>query len=118
MSLSEVSSALWRERELLDVLQPEPSGLRPAAGDQPRHAGQRAGALPDALPVALGMAELGRAVAVLSVTLSLGLEPGSSLRELASVAPAPWDRILREHRDALRAVTPGAAQPSLLEFLR
>ena len=50
-------------------------------------------------------AELGRAVEADAVALSLGLEPGSSLAELAEHAPAPWDELLRAHRDAFASLT-------------
>ena len=105
MSLTEVSSILWRERELLELLlfKLEEEQLLLAAGRTRwlAHATRE-------VEMVLGemrRAELGRAVEVDAVAVSLGLQPGVSLRELAEVAPPPWDRILSEHRNAFLAAT-------------
>lgn len=103
MSLTEVSSILWRERELLDLLlfKLEEEQLLLAAGRTRwlAHATRE-------VEMVLGemkRAELGRAVEVDAVAVSLGLEPGVSLRQLAEVAPPPWGAILQEHRNAFLA---------------
>ncbi len=100
MSLTEVSSILWRERELLDLLlfKLEEEQLLLAAGRTRWlvHATRE-------VEMVLGemkRAELGRAVEVDAVAVSLGLQPGVSLRQLAEVAPPPWGSILSEHRNA------------------
>lgn len=105
MSLTEVSSILWRERELLDLLlfKLEEEQLLLAAGRTRwlAHATRE-------VEMVLGemkRAELGRAVEVEAVAVSLGLQPGVSLRELAEVAPPPWGGILQEHRKAFLAAT-------------
>ncbi len=105
MSLTEVSSILWRERELLDLLlfKLEEEQLLLAAGRTRwlAHATRE-------VEMVLGemkRAELGRAVEVEGVAVSLGLPPGISLRELAEAAPEPWGGILREHRNAFLAAT-------------
>lgn len=105
MSLTEVSSILWRERELLDLLlfKLEEEQLLLAAGRSRwlAHATREVEMVLDELR----RAELGRSVEVEAVALSLGLEPGVSLRELAEKAPSPWDDILREHRNAFLSAT-------------
>ncbi len=100
MSLTEVSSILWRERELLELLlfKLEEEQLLLAAGRSrwPGHATREVEMFLDEIR----RAELGRAVEVEAVAATLGLGSGVSLRELAEHAPAPWDDILREHRNA------------------
>jgi hypothetical protein len=105
MSLTEVSSILWRERELLDLLlfKLEEEQLLLAAG-RSRWLGHATREV-EMVIEELRRAELGRAVEVEAVAVSLGLAPGVSLRELAEQAPAPWDDILREHRNAFLAVS-------------
>lgn len=105
MSLTEVSSILWRERELLDLLlfKLEEEQLLLAAG-RSRWLGHATREVEMVLEE-LRRAELGRAVEVEAVAVSLGLEPGVSLRELAEQAPSPWNDILREHRAAFLGVS-------------
>jgi hypothetical protein len=105
MSLTEVSSILWRERELLDLLlfKLEEEQLLLAAG-RSRWLGHATREVEMVLEE-LRRAELGRAVEVEAIAVSLGLAPDVSLRELAAKAPAPWDDILREHRNAFLAAT-------------
>ena len=105
MSLTEVSSILWRERELLDLLlfKLEEEQLLLAAGRTRwlAHATRE-------VEMVLGemkRMELGRAVEVEAVAVSLGLDPGVSLRELSEAAPPPWGGILREHRTAFLTAT-------------
>ena len=105
MSLTEVSSILWRERELLELLvfKLEEEQLLLAAG--------RARWLTFAtrevemVLAEIKRSELGRAVEVDAVASALGLPAGISLRELAERVPAPWDNILREHRKAFLALS-------------
>lgn len=105
MSLTEVSSILWRERELLDLLlfKLEEEQLLLAAG-RTRWLGHATREVEMVL-AEMKHAELGRAVEVEAVAVSLGLAPGASLRELADAAPAPWGDILREHRTAFLTAT-------------
>ena len=101
MSLSEVSNILWRERQLLELLvfKLEEEQLVLAAG--------RNRWLPHAtreVETVLGeirRVELDRAVTLTDVAQELGLSDAPSLRELASIAPAPWDGIFAEHRRAM-----------------
>jgi hypothetical protein len=105
MSLTEVSSILWRERELLELLlfKLEEEQLLLAAG-RSRWLGHATREVEMVLEE-IRRAELGRAVEVEAIAVSLGLAPDVSLRELAEQAPAPWDDILREHRNAFLAAS-------------
>jgi hypothetical protein len=105
MSLTEVSSILWRERELLDLLlfKLEEEQLLLAAG-RSRWLGHATREVEMVLDE-LRRADLGRAVEVEAVAVSLGLDASVSLRQLAENAPPPWDDILREHRNAFLAAT-------------
>jgi hypothetical protein len=105
MSLTEVSSILWRERELLDLLlfKLEEESLLLAAG-RSRWLGHATREVEMVL-AEMKRAELGRAIEVEAVAVSLGLDRSASLRELADAAPAPWGDILREHRSAFLTAT-------------
>ena len=105
MSLTEVSSILWRERELLDLLlfKLEEEQLLLASG-RTRWLGHATREVEMVLGE-MKRAELGRAVEVEAVAAELGLAPGVSLRELADGAPPPWGGILREHRNAFLVAT-------------
>ena len=105
MSLTEVSSILWRERELLDLLlfKLEEEQLLLAAG-RTRWLGHATREVEMVLGE-MKRLELSRAVEVEAVAAQLGLSQGISLRELADAAPPPWGGILREHRNAFLAAT-------------
>ena len=105
MSLTEVSSILWRERELLELLlfKLEEEQLLLAAG-RSRWLGHATREVEMVL-AEMRRAELGRAVEVEAVAASLGLRSDVSLRELAEQAPSPWNDILREHRNAFLTAT-------------
>ena len=105
MSLTEVSSILWRERELLELLlfKLEEEQLLLAAG-RTRWLGHATREV-EMVINEMKRAELGRAVEVEAVATSLGLRPEASLRELAEAAPPPWGDILREHRSAFLSAT-------------
>lgn len=104
MSLSEVSNILWRERQLLELLvfKLEEEQLVLAAG--------RNRWLPHAtreVETVLGeikRIELERAVTLAGIANEMDLSDSPSLRELASLAPPPWDGIFAEHRRALLAL--------------
>lgn len=100
MSLDEVSQILWRERQLLDLL------LCKLEVEQLVLAGGRTRWLPavtrevEYVLAEVKQVELLRAVLVGAAAEQLGLDPACTLRELAAVAPAPWDGILEQHRAA------------------
>jgi hypothetical protein len=114
MSFDELSTVLWRERELLENLlyKLEVEELVLATG-RAKWIG-RATREVEALLDQVRGADLGRAVEADHAALSVGLPAGSSLAELAAAAPSPWDEMLRAHHVALSDI---AAQISELSHL-
>lgn len=104
MSLSDVSTILWRERQLLELLlfKLEEERLLLAAGRVRFLA--RAAREVDSVLEAIRHAELARAVEVEAVGGGLGLGSCPSLRELAEVAPEPWPSLLTDHRQAFLTI--------------
>jgi hypothetical protein len=100
MSLAEVSNTLWRERHLLEMLlfKLDEQQILLAAG-RSRWLTMAATEV-ERVVDELRHVELSRAIEVDAVANELGLDPGCSLGELADAAPAPWDGVLRQHRDA------------------
>ncbi len=105
MGLAEVTSTLWRERELLELLlfKLEEEQLILASGRSRWLA--RATREVEAVLEELRRAELLRAVQVDEAATDLGLGPAPSLRSLADSAPEPWRTILVEHRQAFLTAT-------------
>lgn len=105
MGLREVSTILWRERHLLELLlfKLEEEQLLLAAGRTRwlSHATREVEMVLDEIK----QTELARSVEVDAAGVALGLGPDPSLRELAAAAPAPWGGLLEEHRAAFLAVT-------------
>jgi hypothetical protein len=105
MSLTEVSNILWRERQLLELLlfKLEEEQLLLAAGRSRwlAHATREV----ETVLGEIKRVELTRAVEVEAVAVELGLAPTASLRELAETAPAPWDAVLEDHREAFLLAT-------------
>ena len=105
MGLNEVSSILWRERQLLELLlfKLEEEQLLLAAGRSRWLA--LATREVDRVLEGIRQAELARAMEVEAVAVQLGLGPVPSLSELIAAAPHPWNDILAEHRRAFLAAT-------------
>jgi hypothetical protein len=105
MTLTEVSNTLWRERQLLELLlfKLEEEQLLLAAGRTRwlAHATREV----ETVLAEIRTVELARAVQVEDVAVSLGLAPTASLRELAEVAPEPWNAVLADHREAFLVAT-------------
>lgn len=101
MGLSEVSTILWQERDLLEqlVFKLEEQQLLLAAG-RTRWLARAADEL-DAVMEDLRHVELLRAIEVDDTAKALGIAAGPSLAALAAAAPEPWDGLLAQHRDAL-----------------
>jgi hypothetical protein len=105
MGLSEVSNILWRERQLLQLL------LFKLETEQLILSSGRARFLADATREVemvineLKETELLRSVAVDAMATEMGLGPSPSLKELGTIAPAPWDKIFEEHRKAFLSDT-------------
>ena len=101
MSLSEVSNILWRERQLLELLvfKLEEEQLVLASG-RTRWLSYATREVETILGE-IKRVELERAMEVAGAVGELGLSDSPSLRELAAIAPTPWDGIFVEHRRAL-----------------
>ncbi len=105
MGLREVSAILWRERHLLELL------LFKLDGEQLVLAAGRTRWLPRATREVemvleeIRQTELERTVEVTRVALELALPAGAGLRQLAETAPAPWQGMLLEHRQAFLSLT-------------
>ena len=100
MSMDDLSSVLWRERELLDALayklEVEQLVL---AGGRTHWLAVAAREVEEVLEDIRGI-ELLRAVEVEAAAEDLGLEPNPSLREIAESCQEPWRSILLDHREA------------------
>ena len=105
MGLPDISAALWRERNLLEMLlfRLDEVQLLLAHGDS-RWLGQATGEV-EAVLKEIRMTEVLRACLVEAQAPSLGLGPNASLRSLALEAPSPWNELLAEHRIAFLALT-------------
>ncbi|HET7357855.1 MAG TPA: flagellar protein FlgN [Nocardioidaceae bacterium] len=112
MSMEELSSVLWQERELLETL------LFKLEVEQLVLAGGRSRWLPAAareIDACLGRireVELLRAVAVDNVAAELGVEPNPSLHEIADRCEEPWRSIWLDHREAFTTVATQIGQMS------
>ena len=104
-ALANLSNALWRIREVLDLLtfKLETEQVLVAAG-RSRWLG-RATHEVELVLEEVRHAELRRAVELGDVADALGLPPDCSLRELAEAAPSPWDDVLSDHRETLLSAT-------------
>lgn len=105
MSLTEVSNILWRERQLLELLlfKLEEEQLLLAAGRSRwlAHATREV----ETVLAEIKRVETTRAAEVEALALSMGLTADASLRELAETAPAPWDSVFADHREAFLTAT-------------
>jgi hypothetical protein len=101
MALSEISNILWRERRLLELfvfkLEEEHFVLASERSRWLLHATREV----ETVLEEIQRVELELAIAVAGSTDELGMSDAPSLRELAAVAPPPWDGIFAEHRHAL-----------------
>jgi hypothetical protein len=100
-SLSALSTSLWQERQLLELLlfKLEEEQLLLAAGRHRwlPHATREV----EAVIARVQRHELDRAVSTDAAAGDLGATPGSSLRELARAAAPPWNQVLNAHHEAL-----------------
>lgn len=105
MGLAEVSSILWREREMLELLlfKLEEEQLVLAAGRTRWLA--RATREVEMVLSEIRRTEVLRAVEVDAVATELGLSANPSLTVLADAAQEPWRGILRTHRQAFLTLT-------------
>ena len=105
MSLTDLSSVLWRSRELLELLlfKLEEEQLLLAAGRSRwlAHATREVEVVLDQIR----QTEVARAAYSQDVAGGLGLLPDASLGQLAEAAPAPWSDLLHQHRKAFLTLT-------------
>ncbi|WP_067473346.1 flagellar export chaperone FlgN [Actinomadura hibisca] len=105
MSLADLSSTLWRVRELLDLLlfKLEEEQLLLTAGKTRwlPHATREV----ELVLEQVRQSEMLRATLVEAVAEELGLPPAPSIGRLAEAAGAPWSEILQQHRAAFLTVT-------------
>jgi hypothetical protein len=105
VSLSELSSVLWRTRELLELLlfKLEEEQLLLAAGPSRwlAHATREV----EVVLEALRTGEVARATHSQAAALALQLPPNASLAEIAAAAPEPWSDLLQDHRRAFLTLT-------------
>ena len=105
MSLAEVSAVLWSERELLELLlfklEEEQLVLASGRARWLAHATREV----EMVIEQIREAELSRAVTVDALAAELGLPSSPSLTALADAVPAPWDDLLRGHREAFLTLT-------------
>ncbi|WP_226345369.1 flagellar export chaperone FlgN [Agilicoccus flavus] len=105
MALSGLSTGLWRIQELIEVLsyKLEVQQVLMENG-RTRWMGRSTREI-EAVIAEMREAELMRAVDAGPVCDALGLAPDTPLSEIAAAAPAPWDQVLGEHRNALTTAT-------------
>jgi hypothetical protein len=105
MGLADLSSILWRERELLELLlfKLEEEQLVLAGGRSRwlAHATREVEMVLDQIR----RTEVVRAAEVEAIGVQLGLGSNASLTALADAAPAPWNELLAQHRNAFLTLT-------------
>jgi len=103
--LNDVSTVLWRERQLLELLvfKLEEEQLLLTAGKL--RWVNRAYREVEIVLEQLRATELLRAVKVEAAALELGLETYPGLRSLSQAAPEPWSFIFSRHRQAFLELT-------------
>jgi hypothetical protein len=105
MGLADLSSILWRQREMLELLvfklEEEQLVL---SGNRSRwlaHATREV----EVVLEQIRKTEVIRAAEVGAVAVELGCPPNPSISDLAALAPAPWNDLLRQHRAAFLTLT-------------
>jgi hypothetical protein len=105
MGLADLSSILWRQRELMELLlfklEEEQLILASARSRWLAHATREVELVLDQIR----RTEVLRAAEVEGVGSTLGCGINPSLTDLADRAPAPWQELLREHRKAFMRLT-------------
>lgn len=105
MSMEDLSSVLWRERELLQTLlfKLEVEQLVLASG-RTRWLAPAAREIEEILD-AIRETELTRGIAADAVAAELKLEPNPSLQSIADASREPWRSIWLDHRATFRSVS-------------
>ena len=105
MAFNDVSTILWRERQLLELLlfKLEEEQLLLSAG-RARWLARAANEVETVLEE-MKAAETARRTAVEGLAADLGLGADIGLSDLVRAAPEPWRSILADHRDAFLGMT-------------
>ncbi|WP_433610074.1 flagellar export chaperone FlgN [Dactylosporangium sp. CA-139114] len=105
MTLADLASILWREREMLELLlfKLEEEQLVLASGRTRwlAHATREV----EVVLEEIRRTEVVRAAEVEAIGAEFGLGPNPSLSKLAEAAPAPWSDLLNQHRKAFLTIT-------------
>ncbi len=105
MGLAELSSILWRERDMLELLlfKIEEEQLVLAAGRSRwlAHATREV----ELVLEQIRLTEVLRAAEVAAVGAALGIGTDPSLAQLADAVDEPWSDLFRQHRKTFRALT-------------
>ena len=105
MGVAELSAALWRERQLLDLLlfklEEEQLVLAHGRSCWLGHATREVQQVLDQIRTA----EVSRAIEADGAADDFGIPPGSDLLALAQAAPQPWRQLLTNHRDAFLSLS-------------
>jgi hypothetical protein len=105
VGLTDLSSVLWRMRELLELLlfklEEEQLLVASGRGRWLAHATREV----ELVLEQVRQAEIVRAAEAQAVAEEYGVRGEASLSELAAVAPTPWNELLRQHRQAFVALT-------------
>jgi hypothetical protein len=110
MALSEVSTILWRERELLELLLFKLDEEQMVLTSGRTRWLARATREVEMVLAEIRRTEVERATEVDAAAEALGLGPAPSLNQLADASPEPWAGLLREHRAAFLALTAEISQ--------
>jgi hypothetical protein len=105
MSMEDLSSVLWRERELLETLlfKLEVEQLVLATG-RTRWLAPAAREVEEVLD-AIRETELLRGLTADALALELGLDPNPSLQQIAAISDEPWKSIWLDHRETFISVS-------------
>ena len=102
MELTELSNLLWRQRQLLDLLQfkldEECLLLETGREHWLAHASREVELVLDEI----SRVEMARALELASVAPQFGLGAQPTLADLAAAVPQPWDALFHDHRAALK----------------
>lgn len=112
MPMEDVSSMLWRERTLLDLLLFRLEVERLVLGNGRAHWLALAAREIEGVVEDLRCVELLRAVSVDALAAELGLPANPSLRDIAGSSEEPWRTIWLEHHSALESLAAQVSETS------
>lgn len=113
MSMEDLSSVLWRERELLETLLYKLEVEQMVLANGRTHWLAAAAREIEAVLEQVRGIELLRAVEVDAVAAELGLEPDAGLHEIADRCEEPWRSIWLDHRESFTTVATAIQKMSL-----